>query len=81
MSGPRKFTHTVKHGETLASIAHRYRVSVADLKRWNKIGRLSAGQHLTIVTRHRAAPKRHAVKVKGKPRQATVSKSPRKSGT
>jgi membrane-bound lytic murein transglycosylase D len=81
VSGPRKFTHTVKHGETLASIAGRYRVSVADLKRWNKIGRLSAGQRLTIVTHHRAAPKRHAVKVKGKPRQATVSKSSRKSGT
>jgi len=80
MSGPRKFVHTVKHGETLPSIAARYRVSVADLKRWNKIGRLSAGQRLTIVT-HRSAPSKRHAKAKGKPRQASVAKSLKKSGT
>ncbi|MGH8675773.1 MAG: transglycosylase SLT domain-containing protein, partial [Burkholderiales bacterium] len=42
VSGPRTFTHTVKHGETLQAIAQRYRVSVEDLRRWNRIGRLAA---------------------------------------
>jgi len=58
-SGPRTLTHTVKAGDTLPRIASRYRVSVGDLRRWNKIGRLTVGQKLTIQTR--AAP------VKGKP--------------
>ena len=38
--GPR-VPHTVKAGETLPGIARRYRVSVEDLRRWNKIGRLA----------------------------------------
>ena len=52
-------SYTVERGDTLPRIASRYRVSVGDLRRWNKIGRLTVGQKLTIQTR--AAP------VKGKP--------------
>jgi membrane-bound lytic murein transglycosylase D len=44
----RTLVHTVRRGETLVSIAARYKVSVEDLKRWNAIGRLLAGQKLTI---------------------------------
>ncbi|MGH8766497.1 MAG: transglycosylase SLT domain-containing protein [Burkholderiales bacterium] len=51
LSGPRTIVHTVKRGETLPGIAGRYRVSVEELRRWNKIGRLHAGQKLTIHTR------------------------------
>jgi len=40
--------HTVKSGETLASIATRYGVSIDDLKRWNQIGRVTPGQHLKV---------------------------------
>jgi len=42
--------HTVKAGETLLSIANRYRVTPDDLRRWNPIGRLTVGQQLRIQT-------------------------------
>src|SRR6185503_6461139 len=51
LQGTRTFTHSVKLGETLPSIAQRYRVSIDDLRSWNKIGRLSVGQKLTIQTK------------------------------
>jgi membrane-bound lytic murein transglycosylase D len=41
-------THTVKAGETLASIAGRYKVTPDDLRRWNPIGRLTIGQQLRV---------------------------------
>ena len=43
-----KTTHTVARGETLASIAKRYDVSIDDLRHWNPIGRRAAGQKLKI---------------------------------
>jgi membrane-bound lytic murein transglycosylase D len=66
----RKVIHTVQRGETLASIAQRYRVGIDDLRRWNAIGRLYAGQKLTVErevtvsswTRKAAPVKRKAVK-------------------
>jgi membrane-bound lytic murein transglycosylase D len=72
VAGPRKFTHTVRAGETLASIASRYRVRIDDLRRWNNVGRVTVGQRLTIQTT-RAAGKGKSVKkgTKGTPRQAT----------
>jgi membrane-bound lytic murein transglycosylase D len=79
----RKFTHTVKAGETLASIANRYRVRVEDLRRWNQIGRLAVGQKLTIQST-RAAPgkgKPTAKAVKGKPRTASPGKPVKKSSS
>jgi hypothetical protein len=76
LRGPRSLTHTVKHGETLPGIAQRYRVSVEDLRRWNRIGRLSAGQKLTIQTQARSNGKkgRAAGKAKGKSREAKPGK-------
>ena len=44
----RQVTHTVGRGETLATIAEHYKVSVDDIRRWNKVGRLAAGQKLVI---------------------------------
>jgi membrane-bound lytic murein transglycosylase D len=43
-------THVVKSGETITSIARNYRVSVADLKRWNNLNTttLKKGQRLVI---------------------------------
>ncbi|MEO8145075.1 MAG: transglycosylase SLT domain-containing protein [Betaproteobacteria bacterium] len=73
--GPRSFTHTVKAGETLPGIAQRYKVSVEDLRRWNKIGRLSAGLKLTI----QARAKPSGAAVKGKPRKPSVGRVIRKS--
>ena len=44
--------HTVKKGETLASIAKKYHVSVSNLKKWNNMRKdtITIGQRLTIFT-------------------------------
>jgi membrane-bound lytic murein transglycosylase D len=44
----RKLNYTVKRGDTLPTIAQRYNVSTDDLRKWNKIGRLTVGQRLVI---------------------------------
>ena len=41
-------THTVKAGDTLLSIAGRYKVTPDELRRWNPIGRLTIGQQLRV---------------------------------
>jgi membrane-bound lytic murein transglycosylase D len=47
--GAVKAVHTVKKGDTLGSIAAKYRVSVTSLKRWNNVGRyLQVGQKIYI---------------------------------
>jgi membrane-bound lytic murein transglycosylase D len=79
LSGPRTISHTVKPGETLASIAARYRVSPEDLRRWNKIGRLAAGQKLTIQTRVGTGGGKAAKGSPGKPRQASKPKPVKKA--
>ncbi|MCF8463688.1 MAG: LysM peptidoglycan-binding domain-containing protein [Flavobacteriales bacterium] len=50
-------THRVKSGETLSGIAARYRVSVSDLRTWNKIrgSVINVGQNL-VVYAQTAAP-------------------------
>ena len=70
----RRFSHTVKLGETLPGIAQRYRVSVEDLRRSNRIGRLSAGQKLTVQTRGAPQKGKAAAKAKGKPRSTKPAK-------
>ena len=67
----RTISHTVKPGETLATIASRYRVSVDELKRWNAIGRLKTGQTLKIQTGSatpRGKPRPRILKVKPRPK-------------
>jgi membrane-bound lytic murein transglycosylase D len=54
----RKISYTVRRGDTLPGIARRYRVSAEDLRRWNHVGRLRAGQRLAIEVRHPVQPKR-----------------------
>lgn len=78
---PRTSVHRVKAGETLASIAARYRVSVEDLRRWNPIGRLQVGQTLRIQTR--AAPSGVPMRkaVAGKPKPKATKKTVRKAGS
>jgi membrane-bound lytic murein transglycosylase D len=47
----KRVTHRVRSGENLSVIANRYRVSVADLRRWNKISdprKLRAGTTITV---------------------------------
>jgi membrane-bound lytic murein transglycosylase D len=44
-----RHVHRVKRGDTLSSIASRYRVRVSDLKAWNRLGRyLQVGQQIQI---------------------------------
>ena len=47
-----KATHTVRRGETLYSIARRYRTSVASLKAWNGLqgNSIRVGRRLTVYT-------------------------------
>lgn len=42
--------HTVKKGETLASIAKKYHISVSNLKKWNNLKKdtIKVGQRLTV---------------------------------
>jgi len=42
--------HTVKKGETLAKIADKYDVTIADLKKWNKLksDTIEVGQKLVV---------------------------------
>jgi LysM repeat protein len=47
----RKVFHTVKRGETLTSIARRYKVAVDDLKRWNGVSQAIAGKTLAVEVR------------------------------
>jgi membrane-bound lytic murein transglycosylase D len=49
LQGAVRRVHVVKRGDTLSSIAARYRVRVADLKRWNRVGKfLQVGQRIYI---------------------------------
>ena len=49
-TGPTVKVHTVKRGETLTSIAKKYRCSVNDIKKWNgiKSNNIKVGQKLKI---------------------------------
>ncbi|HJT60838.1 MAG TPA: LysM peptidoglycan-binding domain-containing protein, partial [Burkholderiales bacterium] len=47
--GPARAVHVVKPGDTLGSIARRYRTNVASLKRGNQLGKfLQVGQKIYI---------------------------------
>ncbi|MGB7543655.1 MAG: transglycosylase SLT domain-containing protein [Burkholderiales bacterium] len=47
----RRVAYVVKNGDTLQSIAQRYRVRIDDLRRWNKTGELTQGKKLVIHVR------------------------------
>ncbi len=61
----RRINYKVKRGDTLLAIARRYQVDIDDLRRWNRIGRLTAGQNL-VIEAHRPAPAKHAKSAKKK---------------
>jgi len=60
-----KISYTVQRGDTLPRIAQRYKVSTDDLRTWNQIGRLAAGQHLEIQV-SRTGPAKSAKSAKTK---------------
>jgi membrane-bound lytic murein transglycosylase D len=65
-----KKTHTVKSGETLSGIAARYRVSVSDLRDWNKLrsNTINIGQNLVVYAQ--------TVAKSGSTASSTVSEKP-----
>ena len=61
--------HVVRKGETLASVARKYRVTTVNLKRWNRLrsAHLKVGQHLVIrqasaMTRAKTASNAHTAR-------------------
>ena len=73
----RRTTHTVARGETLAGIAQRYGVSVDNLRSWNRVGQLTAGQQLVI---QRSAAKPAASRSAATARKSSTAKAPVKTG-
>jgi len=65
----RRIFHTVKPGETLASIASSYRVSVEDMKRWNGVSKAVPGRKLALEVR--ATPTKGKPRPKAKPKRRT----------
>ena len=65
----RRIFHTVKPGETLASIANQHRVSVEDIKRWNGVSKAVPGRTLALEVRSTAKGK---PRPKAKPRRRTT---------
>jgi membrane-bound lytic murein transglycosylase D len=62
----RTISHTVRKGESLDSIARRYRVSVAKLKSWNDgVKQVKAGQTITIVQATTRKRSRHLLAKSG----------------
>ncbi len=77
----RRIVHTVRKGDTLLAIAQRYRVSTDDLRRWNRIGRLAAGQKLVVMQPLSAAgarPAAHKGKAAKPAQRKTRPATPRK---
>jgi membrane-bound lytic murein transglycosylase D len=66
----RRIFHTVKPGETLASIAKRYGVTLDDMKRWNPSARGTPGQKLAVEVRAPARGKPTKKATKGKPKKS-----------
>lgn len=57
-----KITHKVKSGESLSTIAKKYKVTVAELKSWNSLSsdKLSIGKPLKVITK-KAVPVKQSV--------------------
>ena len=76
----RKIFHTVQRGETLPGIAAKYKVSVDDLRRWNSIGRLFAGQKVAI-EQAVAVSTWNRKATQGKPKKTAATAGVRKAST
>jgi membrane-bound lytic murein transglycosylase D len=67
----RRIFHTVKVGETLATIARRYGVALEDLRRWNPGAKIAPGQKVAVEVRAAA---------KGRPKPKPKPKTYKKAG-
>ncbi len=64
----KKVYHTVRRGETLGKIASRYRVSTAELKKWNKLrsNSIPRGKRLVVLKEFKVLPQVAAASPKAK---------------
>lgn len=74
--------HTIKSGETLSSIASKYRCSVSDLKDWNKLkgNTIHPGDKLTVYMAT-SAPEKETAKAETKKEEKSVSNEAAKTAT
>ncbi|MET0335944.1 MAG: transglycosylase SLT domain-containing protein [Rhizobacter sp.] len=66
---PRRITHRATKGETVASVARRYRVSAANVAEWNKVSAgasFATGHSVVVYVPQKAAAVRGASKSKAK---------------
>jgi LysM repeat protein len=70
-----KITHKVKSGESLSTIAKKYKVTVAELKSWNSLSsdKLSIGKSLKIITKKAVAVKQSDTQTQAEPLAANTA--------
>ena len=70
-----KITHKVKSGESLSTIAKKYKVTVAELKSWNSLSsdKLSIGKSLKIITKKAVAVKQSDTQPQAEPLAANAA--------
>ena len=64
-----KITHKVKSGESLSTIAKKYKVSVAELKSWNSLSsdKISIGKSLKVITKKAVPVKQSGTQTQAEP--------------
>ncbi|MEY3644969.1 MAG: hypothetical protein RLZZ207_1665 [Bacteroidota bacterium] len=64
-----KITHKVKSGESLSTIAKKYKVTVAELKSWNSLSsdKLSIGKALKVITKKSVPVKQSGTQIQAEP--------------
>ena len=76
-----KITHKVKSGESLSTIAKKYKVSVAELKSWNSLSsdKLQIGKSLKVITKKAIPTKQSGTEAKAEPlvAEAAVKEEPK----
>jgi LysM repeat protein len=70
-----KITHKVKSGESLSTIAKKYKVTIAELKSWNSLSsdKLSIGKSLKIITKKAVAVKQSDTQPQAEPLAANTA--------
>ena len=70
-----KITHKVKSGESLSTIAKKYKVTVAELKSWNSLSsdKLQIGKSLKVITKKAIPVKQNSTQTQAEPLVADVA--------
>jgi len=70
-----KITHKVKSGETLSTIAKKYKVTIAELKSWNSLSsdKLQIGKSLKVITKKAVPVKQSGTQPQAEPLVANAA--------